>query len=297
LSTKLKKRLSELGLIYAAAIWGSTFIIVKDALSSIDPMVLVGYRFLLAAFALGIFCHVTGRPLLKNLSHGIVLGILLWLIYIPQTVGLVITTASNSAFITGLFVAFVPVFSILLFRNKPSTLGLIGCAISLTGLWILTGGLRDINTGDLLTVICAMAYAAHILMTDKYVKADEDPYLLSFQQFLFVGIFATFSALVFGKPFAAASSQVYLVILFLAVFPTLSAFLIQVVAQKHTAPVKVSLIFAFEPVFAAAFAWTLGGETMVTHRAMGGLLIFIAIVIASLPEGTILRKVARLRFK
>jgi drug/metabolite transporter (DMT)-like permease len=104
-------------------------------------------------------------------------------------------------------------------------------------------------------------------------------------------------ALLAGKPLTASSSQTYLVIIFLALFPTLSAFLIQVIAQRHTAPVKVSLIFAFEPVFAAVFAWTLGGEELIAHRAVGGILIFLAIVIASLPEGKLFRKMARPRLK
>lgn len=293
----VKQRLSEAGLIYAAAIWGSTFIVVKDALAYVDPLVLVAYRFLLAAACLAVFCYLSGRKLFQNFSHGIVLGILLWLIYIPQTIGLEFTTASNSAFITGLFVAFVPLFSILMFRKMPSLLGLVGTAVSLSGLWILTGGLTDINQGDMITIICAMAYAAHILVTDRYVRLNDDPYLLSFQQFLFIGVISLIIALLAGKPLTASSSQTYLVIIFLALFPTLSAFLIQVIAQRHTAPVKVSLIFAFEPVFAAVFAWTLGGEELIAHRAVGGILIFFAIVIASLPEGKLFRKMARPRLK
>lgn len=293
----VKQRLSEAGLIYAAAIWGSTFIVVKDALAFVDPLVLVAYRFLLAALCLAVFCHLTGRRLFYNLNHGIVLGIFLWLIYIPQTIGLEFTTASNSAFITGLFVAFVPLFSILMFRRMPSLLGLFGTAVSLSGLWVLTGGLTDINRGDMITIICAMAYAAHILVTDRYVRLNDDPYLLSFQQFLFIGVTSLVVAILAGKPLTASSSQTYLVIIFLALFPTLSAFLIQVIAQRHTAPVKVSLIFAFEPVFAALFAWTLGGEKLIAHRAVGGILIFLAIVIASLPEGKLFRKMARPRLK
>src|SRR5690348_16387619 len=112
MTTRLKQVLSDASLLYVAAIWGSTFIVVKDSLRNIDPIVMVGYRFLLAALFLLIFLIIKKKVFWKNLIPGIVLGILLWLIYIPQTVGLLYTTAANSVFITGLFVAFVPIFSL-----------------------------------------------------------------------------------------------------------------------------------------------------------------------------------------
>lgn len=280
--TKHRKLLSELGLFYSAAVWGATFFIVKNALDDVNPVVLVGYRFLLAALLLGGLCLIWKKPLLRNAKHGLIAGLVLWLLYISQTVGLSFTTASNSGFITGLFIAFVPAFSLLIFRRTPGVTEIVATIISLSGLWILTGGLVDINAGDLFTLVAAATYALHILILDKYVKAGDDPYLFSFQQFLVVGVASLLSGAIFDLQYSIIGAETVWVILFLAILPTFSAFVIQVVAQKITKPLRVSLILAFEPVFAGLFAWTLGNEPIILHRAIGGFLIFAGMIISGI---------------
>ncbi|MEE9443275.1 MAG: DMT family transporter [candidate division Zixibacteria bacterium] len=283
-SKKLKSAFAGAGLIYSAAIWGSTFFIVKDALSGVDPVIMVAYRFLLAGIILLLFLIFTKRNALQNLRRGFILALALWILYILQTIGLQYTTASNSGFITGLFVAFIPVFNFIIFGRKSQFMELLAVFLALLGLWILTGGLRDINTGDILTVGAAVMYALHVLFADKYMKGGSDAYVLSCQQFLFMGIFSVIAGIIFNLPFTIAGPEIGWVIVFLALFPTLSAFVIQLLSQKLVAPLKVSLIFATEPVFAAVFAWTFGGETPILHRALGGVLIFISLVVSGLPS-------------
>ncbi len=278
-----RSRLADLGLLYIAAIWGSTFFLVKDHLAYVDPVVMVAYRFVLGTILMGGYLLYRRKPWFTNFKPGALLGVLLWLCYVAQTIGLEFTTASNSGFITGLFVAFVPVLAFFLFRELPSPLKIGAVLTSMSGLWFLTGGLAEINSGDLLTLITALAFAAYILLADRYTKANLDPYVLTFQQFLTVAGLSVIVALVFGLPFTVTSAGTVGVILFLTLFPTLSAFVIQMAAQKFTAPVKVSLILAAEPIFAALFAWTMGGETFVLNRAMGGLLVVLAIIIAEIP--------------
>ncbi len=273
--------LADMGLLWAAAIWGSTFFIVKDALADIDPIILVGYRFTLAGLILLVYVLKTGRRLNHHWLPGLFLSVVLWLLYIPQTIGLEYTTASNSGFITGLFVAFVPIFMWLIFHRRPGRIDLLATAVALGGLWVLTGGMHDVNLGDILTLLAAVTYALHILYVDRFLKRGADPFVLTCQQFLMVGLFSLVVGVVLDLPFTIGSTQAVWVVIFLAVFPTFSAFLIQVLAQRTTAPFKVSLIFSLEPVFAALFAWTLGGEVFVTHRALGGLLIFSALVLSS----------------
>ncbi len=274
-----KTYIAELGLLYASAIWGTTFFIVKNTLQYIDPVVLCSYRFLLAALILMFFLIYNHQPLFSNLKEGVILGIFLWLIYISQTIGLVFTTASNAAFITGLFIVFIPIFLFIFFKKKPNLKSLLAIAIALCGLNFLTGGLTHANKGDIITLITAFAYALHVLFADKYVKNNVNPYTLCFQQFLFVSILSFLTAFFFRLPFSIAKTSVVWIILFLTIFPTLSAFVIQLVAQKNTAPIKVSLIFALEPVFGAIFAWTLGGETFIITKAVGGLLIFLSLIV------------------
>jgi len=283
IKNKYQTHLADIGLFYTAAIWGSTFFIVKQSLLNIDPVTLVAYRFLIAAVILAGYLIYRGKALFTHLKEGLILGFFIWLLYIAQTIGLSITTAANSGLITGLFVAFVPIFSLLIFRKMPSLTGIVATVVSLSGLWVLTGGLQKVNAGDMLTLLSAMAYAVHILYADKYVKSGIDPYVLNFQQFLFVGIASLITSFVFKLPFSITQTHVIWIIIFLAIFPTLSAFVIQLVAQKITAPVRVSLILALEPVFAVLFAWTLGREQFESAKAIGGFLIFLALVISGLP--------------
>lgn len=280
-TTKSKSLLADFGLLYAAAIWGLTFVMVKSALSDIDPVILVGYRFLLAGFLLLPVLLIMRRKLLLHIKHSLLLGTILILLYVPQTIGLGITTASNSAFITGLFVAFVPFFLLTLFRKRPSVWEIVASIVSLVGLWVLTGGMTDINSGDTITLLAAATYALHLLYSDKYIRAGDDPLVLSFQQFIFVGLLSLICGWIFDLPFTVGSSQAFGIILFLAVFPTVSAFVIQLLAQRITRPVKVALIFALEPVFAGLFAWTYGGEPFEMKSGVGGFLIFAAMIIAS----------------
>ena len=280
---RFSRTLTDLGLFYAAAIWGSTFYIVKDALSGIDPVILVAYRFLLAGAIMLAVVLVTRRKVHKHLGAGAGLAVVLWLLYVPQTIGLKYTTASNSGFITGLFVIFVPIFMLALFRRKPTLMEWAASGVALVGLWILTGGLTDVNTGDILTLAAAVTYALHVLMADKYLKEGVDPLVISCQQFLIVGVLSLVAGVLFDLDFGVHTASAGWTMIFLALFPTLSAFVIQMWAQKTVTPVRVSLIFAFEPVFAGVFAWTLGGEPLVAHRALGGLFVFAALIISGLP--------------
>jgi len=281
-----RKRLADVGLVYAAAIWGATFFLVKEVLNEINPIILVGYRFILAAALMLILSLALRKPLFKNFHKGLLLGLFLWLLYIPQTIGLGITTASNSGFITGRFVAFVPLFSIIIFRRLPSLLRWGATAISLAGLWILSGGLADFNRGDLYTLAAAMFYAVHILFVDKFLAQGDNPYTLCFQQFLLVGMLGLIWGGAADLPFTWGSGKNVAIVLFLTIFPTFSAFVVQVIAQQFIAPIRVSLIFALEPVFAAIFAWTLGGESIIPHRAAGGLLIFMAMILSGVAPAS-----------
>ncbi|MCK5004926.1 MAG: DMT family transporter [Candidatus Aminicenantes bacterium] len=278
-----KDLFAQAGLLYSAAIWGSTFFLVKNALNHISPLALIAYRFLIAAFLMFIFLKVKKKKLFRDAGKGLILGIILWVVYFPQTLGLKFTTASNSGFITGLFILFVPIVGWLLFKRIPELNKIFSVVLALTGLWILTGGPGKINYGDTLTLITAVAYAFHILYVGKYMASGSDPYILTFQQFLFVGLFSLAGSLFSEGGLTWSSDSVWWIIVFLAVFPTMSAFLIQMVSQRFTSPLRVAIIFSMEPVFAAIFAWTIGGERFALHRGIGGLIIVAAILVSELP--------------
>lgn len=274
--------LCDLALFYCSAIWGSTFFIVKDTLSMLHPVSMVAYRFLLAALLLLPFA-IAKRGLFKYLRESFILTIFLVLLYVSQTWGLKYTTASNSGFITGLFVVFVPLFSALLFKKPVSKTHWFSSAMAVAGLWVLTGGIKGFNLGDGLTLIAAATYALHVLFMDSYAKARLDITVLTFQQFWMTGAICLAAALGWGFPLGAAEVPRALgVLTFLAVFPTLSGFYMQMWAQQFVPPVRAALIFALEPVFAAVFAWTLGGEKITASGALGGGIIVSALVFSEL---------------
>jgi drug/metabolite transporter (DMT)-like permease len=339
--------LAELGLFYCAAIWGSTFFVVKDALDGVDPVVLVGYRFILAALLLwpvialrrenpwkGMYIGLGrvgpwptrgesrntvtradhGRPLPEaadatsgvtaadsasvvatktaaghrrcsyslQASPGVVLGLLLWVLYVAQTWGLGVTTASNSGFITGMFIIFIPLLSYLMHERRPTAGQLVAVAIAVAGLYLLTGGIRGLNSGDVLTLLAAVTYALHVMLTGRYSSRGLDPYVLCFQQMLITGGLSLLLAGILRLPFGISTSYALGAIIFLAIFPSLSAFLIQLLAQRSVPELRVSLIFTLEPVFGALFAWTLGGEQPILLRALGGVLIVAAMLVSEL---------------
>lgn len=280
-----RARWLEAGLVYCAFVWGTTFVLVKDVIGTVAPASLVGWRFVLSAACL--LPWVLRRPRLgAHLREGLILGAILLVLYLTQTAGLAFTSASNSGFITGLFVLFTPLFLFLFLRRPPTAGQWAATVLAVAGLWLLTGGPGGFNRGDALTLLAAMAYAAHLLATDAYVNTDVDPTLLAFHQFWVCGVGAFLVAASQAVPLGVPSGRGWAAVWFLALVPNLSAFLIQMAAQKSVPPLKVSLIFSLEPVFAALVAWTWGGEVLTPAKAGGGALIVAAMMadtVARLP--------------
>jgi len=278
--------IAEAGLLYAAAVWGSTFFIVKGVLASIHPLALVGWRFTIAAVVLGLWLVLRsprgGRlaALLGGWKAGLSLGLILWVLYVAQTVGLVYTSASNSGFITGLFIVFTPLAAWLLFRQRARPRHLAAVLIALGGLWLLTGGVRSANLGDVLTLAAAVTYALHVIYAGRYMAEGLSPLALCFQQTLVIGALSLLAAPLLRVPLGAANAGAVWIVVLLALFPTLSAFVIQLYAQRVVDPVRTTLIFTMEPVFAALFAWTLGGEVLLPLKALGGALIVAAMLVS-----------------
>lgn len=278
------EKIADLGLLIASIIWGTTFFVLKNVVQFIDPIILCAYRFLFAALILLTFLVLKRESIFLNLRQGILLGIVLAVIYITQTIGIVYTNASNAAFITGLFVAFLPILSILFFKSIPSFSNTVAVVLSLCGLWILTGGMSNINKGDLITTITAFAYAFHILLVDRFVKKNSNPITLCFQQFLVVSIISFILAITFKLNTEIPKQISHPLVIYLIIFPTVIAFLLQLFCQKITSPIKVSLIFALETFFGALFAWTLGKEIFSLTTFVGGVLIVIGIIISEIKK-------------
>ena len=279
--SKKKSLLGQIGLFYAAAVWGSTFYLIRDVVVDTDPLVLTGYRFLIAAFFLGLYLLIKKEALWSNLKYGFGMSILVTLVYAIQAVGLQFTSAASSGFITGLFVAFVPFFAWIAYRKVPAFNKFLAVLIAVLGLWFLTGGFTELNVGDVLTLITAVAYAVHVVFTGLFVK-KLSPNVWAFQQLFFTGLICAVLALFKGASFEVPTNASFFSILYLALIPGLSAFMIQVNAQKYVPEIKAAILMSFEPVFAALFAWTLGGEVFSYSKLLGGFFIFLAMIVSEL---------------
>ncbi|MFA5160837.1 MAG: EamA family transporter [Elusimicrobiales bacterium] len=270
------------GLVYCAAIWGSTFFAVKDALSSISPAALVAYRFLICAALMFPFA-LRGGGLRRHIRESAILSFYLALLYVSQTWGLKYTAAATSGFVTGMFVFFTPLILFLFFGRRIERRQWAASLLAVAGLWLLTGGISGFNRGDAVTILAAVCYAAHVILTGEYMRENPDMPALIFHQFWMTGLACLAFSLLCGESMAIASPKGWGWLIFLALFPTLSAFYVQFWAQKTVPADRSSLIFSLEPVFAALFAWTVGGEQSSAVKIAGGALIFSGIIIVEWP--------------
>lgn len=278
-----KALIADLMLILMVVIWGSTFFMIKEHIRFVDPVGMLVYRFGAAAAVLAGFLLFKRRPLWRGLLPGFTAGFWLGLIYLSQNIGMVYTSASNSGFITALFVVFTPLFSIVCFRQRPAPLRLMAAGLSVAGLWFLTGGFSGMNRGDWITLIAPVAGAFYVLFCDRYLKRGLDPLVFCFHQFLAVAGLSLVWMVLFKAPFQITSPATYWVIAYLTVFATLITFLVYAYVQRIATPMKCALIFALEPVFAALFAGLFGGETFSMGQVFGGFLIVVALIVAEIP--------------
>jgi len=277
--TRLK---ADGALALMTAFWGTTFVVVKGALGHGDPFSFLALRFGLGALAL---TAVARREVLvpHTLRRGAVLGVFLFLGFVLQTVGLVSTTPSRSAFITGLYVVFVPVLGLLLFRRAPRVSSWVGVVLAAVGLRYLTGAElagQGLSLGDWLTLGCALAYAFHILLTDRYAPKSGVVALVAVQLWV-VAVLSTLCL-----PFTGArvewTPSFLGAVAFCGLVASALALCVQTWAQTRTSAVRVALICSMEPVYAGVYSVALGYETLGVREWVGGGLIVLGVLVAEL---------------
>ena len=285
---------ADISLLFVTFVWGTTFVLVQNAIGLLEPFSFNGVRFLAAALLLLLWLVIFERKQLaflnsKIMASGFFIGFWLFLGYATQTVGLLYTTTSKAGFITGLSVVFVPLFSLFLLKQFPSRNAVVGVSIATIGLFLLTmTDVSSLNIGDGLVFICAVSFALHIIFTGKY-SSKYPTLLLTVIQLSTVAILSILSALLFEdwrKSFNVSvllSKDVIIALVITSVFATALAFLIQTNFQKYTTATRVALIFAMEPVFAAIAGYYWAAERLSYSALFGCLLIFAGMIFAELP--------------
>ena len=270
---------AELALVGVTAIWGATFVTVKQALDDVTPVLFLALRFTLATFALAILFR-SHRPRGPGWRAGMLAGSLLFISYVFQTVGLRFTTPAKSAFVTGLAVPVVPFLASLVYRTRPRAVEVWGAITATAGLALMT--LRfdvwEVNSGDLLTFFCALGFAAHIVAVGHYSARVSFESLAVAQMavaaFLSVGTFWWVEA-----PSVNWSFGLCVAVVITGLFATALAFTVQAWAQQYTTAARAAIIFTLEPVIAWAVSFALTGETLPPAGVAGAALILAGIVL------------------
>jgi drug/metabolite transporter (DMT)-like permease len=277
----------ELAMVAVTAVWGATFVLVRDAVAQVPPFAFVAYRFLAAALLLAairprLALGGPGRERgLGPLGAGVAIGVALFCGYGFQTVGLQYTTASNAGFITGLSVVLTPLLGAVLLRQAPGRWPVTGACLAAVGLALLSLQRLEVRRGDALVLGCAFAFAAHILLLGRYAPRL-DTYRLAVVQLATAGLLALAWAAVAGDLVVPATADVWVALAITSVAASAGAFLIQTRAQREVSPTRTAVIFTMEPVFAGLFGFLLAGERLSGRGWLGAGLILAGMLIAEL---------------
>ena len=277
---------ADLILVLVTMCWGVSYYLMDISLAELDPFTLNAHRFLGAFVIAGIFSWKKVLTVNRTtLKYSLLVGVALVFVYMGATFGVKYTSLSNSGFLCALTVIFTPIINRLVFRKKAGaklTLVVIMCFV---GIALMT--LKDdfsINTenlrGDMLCLMCAVAYAVDLILTERAVSHEEvDAYLLGVFQLWVTGILNFMLAFIFETPHFPETAGVWGSVIFLSVFCTGIAFVLQPVAQQYTTASHVGVIFTLEPVFAAIVALVFAHEVLSVKAYIGALLMLASIFV------------------
>ena len=276
-----RQRAAEVALVGVAAVWGATFVVVQDAVEKLPTLAFLGYRFLAATVVVAVIWRTALRALpAAGWRAGALMGVFLTLGYVLQTLGLEHTSVSNAGFITGLFVVLTPLLAAVFLRERIGTLGWAAAVVSAIGLFLLSGG-GSPNTGDVLVLGCAFAFAAHILATSRAAGSFDTGALLAVQLGVCGGV-CTIGALVTGDLNAPPDGSVWVALVVTALVASALGFWVQTYAQKHTTSTRTALILASEPAFTALCGYLFNDERLQAVGWLGAMLIMGSIVAVEL---------------
>jgi drug/metabolite transporter (DMT)-like permease len=282
-----RSQAADAALVWNSLVWGATFVVVKNALAGISPLLFLALRFSLATAVLLVLFRGLGKgprtP--KTLAAGALTGTFLFAGYLFQTWGLRLTSPPKSAFLTGLACVMVPLLGALVYKTRPLRSEVLGVLAAAVGLALMTlqgvTGSGFINRGDLLTIVCALAFAAHIVTLGHFSEQVSFE-LLSVMQ---IAVAALWSLALFAwvePPRYQWRPGVVYAILITGILATAMAFTIQAWAQQYTTSTRTALIYILEPVFAVITSYLVAGEGLSARAAAGAGLILGGVLLVEL---------------
>jgi drug/metabolite transporter (DMT)-like permease len=276
MTTRAEERRAQAGVVVAALLFGSTFVIMRDSVAAASPTAFLSVRFGIGAAALLGYARLRLARPEGLLRPSLLAGGALLVGYLLQTVGLQYTNTSTSAFITYMLVVLVPVFAAIQHRALPARRVMIAVAVTTTGLWLLTGGVDSVGKGELLTLGCAAAYALHILLVGRFANRFNAIWFTGVQlAVVSVGCFVP-GLLQGGYDFGLVAWRGAL---YTGIGASAVALTLQVNSQLLLPPTRTALLLMIEPVSAALIGYAIG-ERLGTAGALGGALILGGVVLA-----------------
>lgn len=269
-------------LVLVTLCWGVSYYMMDVSLGDVGPFTLNAFRFL-GAFAIAM---ILAFPKLKTvngttLKYSVLVGAALVFVYIGATFGVMYTSLSNSGFLCALTVVFTPILAFFFKKQIPDKKLAVVVAMCLVGIGLLTLNEQlKPATGDILCIMCAVAYAVDLLITETAVAKEEvNAFQLGVFQLGFTGLFNGILAFLTEEPHLPQSSVVWGSVIFLAVFCTGVAFVVQAVAQQYTSASHVGVIFTLEPVFSGIVAFFLAGEILLPRAYVGAVILLSSLFV------------------
>ncbi|MGH1601181.1 DMT family transporter [Campylobacter majalis] len=288
---KITELRADILLILTAIIWGATFLPMATATVTNGVFVLLFWRFLIAFFIMVLIAYKFSSKLDFNaIKYGLILGIFLFVGFSSQTFAFKFAQTANVAFISGLNVAIVPFVVYAFFKEKISIYAYIGVALGCVGLYFLSDPSAGFTKGEALSVVCAFAWAFHIVFTSHFARKCELFTLLATQFIVIVALSAIFANVFDGGINPTLDYNFYKAMVISVIFASIFGFIMMGTMLRLTTPVKAALIFTLEPVSAGILGYFIGGETFGMMQIIGAVIIISAILISEI--GTIKSKQA-----
>lgn len=286
--------LGQLLLLGATLAWGTSFFVLKETIKEVPAFYIIGIRFLCASILLGLFFFKKLKSINKTtLNCGIILGIIVAIAYLVQTLGLKYTTPSRNAFLTAMYSVLCPFLIWIIYKRKPESYNVVAAILCIVGVGLVSfAGSKNEHAslgflGDILTLISAVFYALQIIYIDKCKQEKIDTVQLLIVNLFVVGVVLLVCSAIFELPFCGISAfklntNQLLKVVYLTLVCTLFAQSAQIFGQKYASTSQAAIILSLEAVFGTLFSVILGGEKMTPILVIGFIVIFVSMLICEL---------------
>lgn len=278
----MKKYMGEIGLMLTAIIWGYGFVATYNSINSLSVFQTIFLRFLIASLIMSIIFFSKLKSIkVSSLKRGSLTGLTLFAGFVFQTIGRSYTSGSKNAFLTAFNVILVPFIAYFLFKRRPSRNETLGAVLSLLGIALISFNFDfSINFGDVLTLLCAVMFALQITLTDIFVE-KEDPVLFTLIQMAFCAMAGFIVMLLFDSNIKITSVSNLYPVIYLGVFSTMLAFILQTICQKYVNETKSAVLLSTESLWGSLFSVMFLGEVASIKIIIGGLIMFLAVILST----------------